>query len=317
MPVAIAASHVPPMEVYLPVAEMSVHWLVILGMSYAVGFLSGMFGVGGGFLLTPLMIFYGIPPTVAVATTASQITASSLSGVLAHWRRRTVDIKMGVVLAGGGIVGTAAGVFLFAAVRRMGQIDFLISASYVMLLGTIGGLMLNESVRTLISARRGKSAPARPSQHNWIFHLPIKMRFRVSKLYISAIPLLALGFAVGLLSAVMGVGGGFIAVPVMIYLFRMPTNVVVGTSMFLLLFVTAAATVLHAVGNYSVDIVLALVLIVGGVLGVQYGVRAGASLRGEQLRFLLAALVLAVAARLLFDLVITPDDLFTVTVNLS
>ncbi len=304
------------MEIYLPIAEMSVHWLVVLGMGFGVGFLSGMFGIGGGFLLTPLLIFYGIPPGVAVATTASQISAVTFSGVLAHWRRRSVDLKMGAVMICGGLAGTAAGVFLFSVLRRMGQSEFSVSASYVILLGAVGGLMLNESVRTLRAARNGDSAFGRkPGQHNWIHGLPLKMRFRESRLYISAIPVVALGFVVGVLAAIMGVGGAFLMVPVMIYMLRMPTNVVIGTSLFQVLFVTAAATVLHAVDNYTVDIVLALFLILGGVIGVQYGVRAGAKLRGEQLRFLLAVLVLAVAVRLFFEMVATPADLFSIAVG--
>jgi len=304
------------MEIYLPIAEMSVHWLIILGMGYGVGFLSGMFGIGGGFLLTPLLIFSGIPPGVAVATTASQISAVTFSGVMAHWRRRTVDLKMGGVMLAGGLFGTVLGVYVFGVLRRMGQSEFLVSASYVILLGSVGVLMLNEAVRTVYAARTGQPAPGRkPGQHNWIHGLPFKMRFRESRLYISAIPPLALGFVVGVLSAIMGVGGAFLMVPVMIYMLRMPTNVVVGTSLFQVLFVTAAATVLHAVNNYSVDIVLALFLILGGVVGVQYGVRVGAKLRGEQLRLLLAVLVLAVAGRLLYEMVVTPADLYSVMVG--
>jgi len=298
------------MEIYLPIAEMSVHWLIVLGMGFGVGFLSGVFGIGGGFLLTPLLIFYGIPPGVAVATTASQVTSATFSGVISHWRRGSVDLKMGTVMVGAGLVGTAVGVFLFSVLRRMGQSEFLVSASYVILLGSVGGLMLTESVRTL---RAGGSAGGRkPGQHSWIHGLPLKMRFRQSRLYISAIPVLALGFVVGVLSAIMGVGGAFLMVPVMIYVLKMPTNVVIGTSLFQVFFVTAAATVLHAVDNYTVDIVLALFLILGGVFGVQYGVRVGAKLRGEQLRFFLALLVLAVAARLFVDMVATPADLYSV-----
>jgi hypothetical protein len=304
------------MEIYLPIAEMSVHWLVILGMGFAVGYLSGMFGVGGGFLLTPLLLFYGIPPSVAVATTASQVTAVTFSGVLAHWRRRTVDLMMGLVMLVGGLFGTALGVYAFGVLRRMGQSEFAVSASYVILLGAVGGLMLNESVRTLRAARLGQSVGGRkPGQHNWIHKLPFKLRFRQSRLYISAIPPLALGFVVGVLSAIMGVGGGFLMVPVMIYVLRMPTNVVIGTSLFQVLFVTAAATVLHAVDNHNVDIVLGLFLILGGVIGVQFGVKTGAKLRGEQLRLLMAILVLVVAGQLLIEMVARPDDLYSVTVG--
>ncbi len=303
------------MEIYLPIAQMSVHWLVILGMGFGVGFLSGMFGIGGGFLLTPLLIFYGIPPGVAVATTASQVSGVTFSGVLTHWKRRTVDFKMGAVMMSGGLTGTAVGVFLFSVFRRMGQSDFTISASYVILLGSVGAIMLNESIRSWRANRTGRRGRRRPGQHNWIHGLPFKMRFRQSRLYISAIPPIILGFVVGVLSAIMGVGGAFLMVPVMIYLLRMPTNIVVGTSMFQVLFVTATAVILHAVDNHTVDILLGMVLIIGGVLGVQYGVKVGAKLRGEQLRFWLAILVLSVAARLLYAMVVRPADLYTLTVG--
>jgi uncharacterized membrane protein YfcA len=304
------------MELYLPIAEMSVHWLVILGMGAAVGFLSGVFGIGGGFLLTPLLIFAGIPPGVAVATTASQVSASTFSGVVAHWRQKTLDIKMGAVMLAGGLSGTALGVYIFGLLRAMGQSEFSVALSYVLLLGSVGSLMLAESIRTIRDIKSGKRAGIRkPGQHNWIHGLPFKLRFRRSRLYISVFPPLLLGFIVGVLSAIMGVGGGFIMVPVMIYLLKMPTNVVVGTSLFQVLFVTAAATILHAVDNYTVDIMLAFLLIIGGVIGVQFGVRAGAKLRGEQLRFLLALLTLAIAVRLFFSLVVTPHDIFSMTLG--
>ena len=304
------------MEIYLPIAEMSVHWLVILGMGASVGFLAGMFGVSGGFLLTPLLIFYGIPPGVAVATTASHMTASAMSGALTQWRRRALDLKMGAVMIAGGIVGTVLGVFLFGLIRRAGQIELMVSASYVVMLGTIGGLMLNEAARTLIAVRSGKDGSGRkPGQHNWIHGLPLKMRFRESRLYISVIPPALLGVAAGVMSAIMGVGGGFMLVPAMIYLLRMPTNVVLGTSLLQILFVTVASTVLHSVSDFSVDIVLAGLLILGGVVGTQFGLRVGAKLRGEELRLLLALLVLAVALRLLFGLVATPSELYTVSVG--
>jgi uncharacterized membrane protein YfcA len=304
------------MEIYLPIAEMSVHWLIILAMGGAVGFLSGMFGVGGGFLLTPLLIFYGVPSEVAVATTASHITASSMAGALAHWKRRAVDFTMAGVLLCGGLVGTSFGVWLLKLLREAGQSELVVSGGYVILLGTVGGLMLRESLEAVRATRSGNPLPSRPAQHhNWIHGLPLKMRFRQSRLYISVIPPLALGFAVGILSAIMGVGGGFILVPAMIYLLRMPTGVVMGTSFVQILCVTAATTVLQAASNYNVDILLAAVLILGGVVGVQFGVRIGAQLRGEQLRLLLAILVLAVGARLLIDLVVTPADIFSVTVE--
>ena len=301
------------MEIYLPIAEMSVHWLIILGMGAAIGFLSGLFGVGGGFLLTPLLIFYGVPASVAVATTASHITASSISGAITQWRKRALDLKMGAVMAAGGLAGTVFGVWLFGVLRRSGQMDLVVSSSYVILLGTVGGLMLKESLAALRTYRSGGASPARRSgQHLWMHGLPMKMRFRESRLYISIIPPLVIGFFVGVLSAIMGVGGGFVIVPAMIYLLRMPTNVVMGTSLFQIIIVTAATTILQATSNIAVDIVLAFFLIIGGVIGAQFGVRAGERLRGEQLRLLLALLVLAVAARLLFGLIVEPSDLFSI-----
>jgi uncharacterized membrane protein YfcA len=276
-----------------------------------------MFGVGGGFLMTPLLVFYGIPPGIAVATQASHITASSVSGALAHFRRQGVDIKMGAVLLTGGLLGSVIGVYLFALLRSLGQIEFVVTASYVVLLGTIGGLMLNESLRTIRQTRETATpAPARSrAQHLWIHGLPLKMRFRRSKLYISVIPPLILGFTVGALTAILGVGGGFLLVPAMIYWLRMPTNVVVGTSQFQILFVTAATTVLHATTNHTVDLVLALLLVLGAAVGVQFGVRTGSRLRGEELRALLAILVVAVAFRLLLELVARPDDLYSLVMG--
>jgi uncharacterized protein len=301
------------MELYLPVAEISVNWAMILGMGAAVGFLSGMFGVGGGFLMTPLLVFYGIPPDIAVATQASHITASSLSGALAQWKRRSVDVKMGAVLLSGGLSGTLIGVYLFGLLQELGQIELAVNGGYVILLGSIGALMLNESVRAVLAARRGESRPAtRARQHLWIHGLPLKTRFRTSHLYISVIPPIVLGLIVGVLTAVLGIGGGFILIPAMIYLLRMPTNVVVGTSQFQILFVTAATTVLHAASDRTVDIVLAFLLIAGGSIGVQFGVKAGSQLRGEELRALLAILVVGVALRLLVGLVTTPEDLYSI-----
>src|ERR1700704_1432277 len=301
------------MEVYLPVAELSVNWAMILGVGAAVGFLSGMFGVGGGFLMTPLLVFYGIPPGIAVATQASHITAASLSGALAQWRRQAVDFKMGAILLGGGITGSVLGVYVFRLLRELGQIELVVSGSYVVLLGSIGALMLNESVRTIRAARSGTAPPpVKLHQHSWIHGLPLKMRFRRSKLYISVIPPVVLGTLVGVLTAIMGVGGGFIMIPAMIYLLKMPTNIVVGTSQFQILFVTAAATILHAASDQTVDIVLAFLLVLGGVVGVQFGVRAGSQLRGEQVRALLAILVVAVALRLLLGLVRTPEDIYSI-----
>ncbi len=301
------------MTIYLPIAELSVNIFVILGMGAAVGFLSGMFGVGGGFLITPLLIFYNIPPAVAVATGANQVVASSVSGALAHFRRGTVDIKLGCMLLIGGLLGATAGVQLFLMLRRMGQLDLIISLLYVVFLGTIGGLMLLESVNSIRRAARNEPVSARrPGQHNWIHRLPLKMRFKRSKLYLSVIPVLVLGFAIGVLTSVMGVGGGFIMVPAMIYLLRVPTNVVIGTSLFQIIFVTAFTTIVQATTNYAVDIVLAGLLMIAGVIGAQYGVRVGQRMRGEQLRAGLALLVLAVGIRLGLNLVLPPDEIYSI-----
>lgn len=287
---------------------------VLLGMGAAVGFLSGLFGVGGGFLITPLLIFYNIPPAIAVATGANQVIASSVSGALVHFKRRTLDIKLGTLLVAGGLIGSLIGIYVFSWLRELGQLDLIVSILYVFFLGTVGGLMLVESWKTL---RRNKSgaAPIRKSgHHNWIHRLPFKMRFRASMIYVSIIPVLGIGFFIGILSSVMGVGGGFIMVPALIYILRVPTNVVVGTSLFQITFVTAFTTVMQATTNQSVDIVLAFLLMVGGVIGAQYGARAGQKLRGEQLRLLLALMVLAVALRLGYDLFIRPDNLFTISI---
>ena len=301
------------MEIYLPIADMSVQWIVILGMGLGVGFLSGLFGVGGGFLLTPLLVFYGIPSGVAVATTLSHITASSISGAIAQWKKRAIDFKMAGVMMLGGLFGTGAGVWLFAIMRHAGQMDLVVSLTYVPMLGIIGGIMLDESVKTLRAQARG-NAPTRihAVNHVWIHGLPFKVRFRQSRLYISVIPPLVIGFLVAAMSAIMGIGGGFILVPAMIYLLRMPTNVVIGTSLVQIIGVAVITTMLQATSNYAVDIVLAAILVVGGVVGAQFGVRAGAELRGEQLRLLLALLVLAVAARLLWGPLVTPSDLYSV-----
>ena len=303
------------MLIYLPIAEISVDIFLLLMLGGGVGFLSGLFGVGGGFLMTPLLIFIGIPATVAVGSEAAQIVAASVSGVIAHMRRGNVDFRMGAVLLVGGIVGSTLGVQLFKILQTLGQIDLVISLAFVIVLGTIGSLMLVESIRSLhrrAQVKRSGAAPAhRLHQHNWIHGLPLKMRFPRSKLYISAVAPFGIGAFVGVLSALMGVGGGFIMVPAMIYLLGMPTSVVIGTSLFQIVFVTANVTFLQAWQNFTVDIFLALLLLVGGVVGAQFGARMGAKLRGEQLRGLLAVLVLTVALKLLFDLVATPDDLYS------
>ncbi|MCC5972520.1 MAG: sulfite exporter TauE/SafE family protein [Rubellimicrobium sp.] len=298
------------MQLYLPIAEVSINALLILGLGGLVGVLSGMFGVGGGFLITPLLFLAGIPPAFAVATAASQIVASSFSGLLAHLKRRNVDMRMGLVLLAGGLIGSAIGVTIFNILKAAGQVDLLVKLCYVVFLGTVGGLMLSESLRALMRAKAG--APPRRRRHNWIHSLPFKMKFRVSGLYLSVIPPLAVGFLVGILAAIMGVGGGFIMVPAMIYLLGMPTKVVIGTSLFQILFVTAFTTLLHATTNFTVDIVLALLLIVGGVVGAQVGTRLGARLRAEQLRALLAVLVLVVCLQLALDLLLPPAELYSI-----
>ncbi|WP_132308522.1 sulfite exporter TauE/SafE family protein [Martelella mediterranea] len=301
------------MMIYLPIAELSVNIFIILGMGAAVGFLSGMFGVGGGFLMTPLLIFYNIPPVVAVATGASQVVASSVSGTLTHFRRGTLDMKLGTVLLCGGLVGATLGIWVFSLLRALGQLDLVISILYVVLLTSIGGLMLTESIRAIRrSANKQPTMVRRPGQHNWIHKLPIKMRFKKSKLYLSVIPVFLLGGSIGVLTSSLGIGGGFIMVPAMIYLLRIPTNIVVGTSLFQIIFVSAYTTVIQATTNFSVDIVLASILMISSVVGAQYGVRVGQKLRGEQLRALLALLILAVGVRLAFGLVVTPSDMFSV-----
>jgi uncharacterized membrane protein YfcA len=298
--------------IYLPIAELSVNLFVLLAMGAAVGFLSGMFGVGGGFLITPLLIFYNIPPAIAVATGANQVVASSFSGALSHMKRGTLDFKLGTVLLAGGVVGSTIGIYVFSILREMGQLDLFISLLYVVLLGTVGGLMLVESVRAIRRSRDGAAPTLKKSgQHNWIHRLPLKMRFRASKLFVSVIPVVGLGAGIGFLSSIMGVGGGFIMVPALIYLLKVPTNVVVGTSLFQIIFVAAYTTIVHATTNQTVDVVLAFMLMVGGVAGAQYGAKAGQRLRGEQLRALLALLVLAVALRLGFDLFVRPQSLYS------
>ncbi len=299
------------MQIYLPIAEMSVNMFLILGIGGAIGLLSGMFGVGGGFLMTPLLIFIGVPPAVAVGTEAAQIVASSVSGFTAHMRRGNVDFRMGAVLMVGGFVGSTLGVQLFKFLRGLGQIDLVISLSYVIILGLIGSLMLAEAVRTL-RRRAGSARRSKLHQHTWLDGLPLKLRFPRSKLYISALTPALVGALVGVLAAIMGVGGGFIMVPAMIYLLGMPTSVVVGTSLFQITLVTANVTFLQAYQNQTVDLFLASLLLVGGVIGAQFGAKIGTRLRGEQLRGLLALMVLGVAAKLLFDLLVQPTDLYSI-----
>ena len=300
------------MYIYLPIAEVSMHIAVIIGLGGGVGFLSGMFGVGGGFLMTPLLIFLGVPPAIAVSTEANQIVASSVSGVIAHWRRGNVDFKMGGILLAGGVVGSSLGVLLFSILRDIGQIDLVIKLSYVVFLGLIGGMMLLESIRAILRTRQAGARRGKLHQHNWLHGLPFKMRFRKSKLYISALLPFFLAAMVGVLSAIMGVGGGFILVPAMIYLLGMPTYVVIGTSLFQIIFVTANITVLQAVQTQTVDFVLAGLLLFGAVIGSQIGARFGTRLKGEQLRGLLALMVLGVSVKLGIELITTPVDVFAV-----
>ena len=299
------------MQLYLPIAEISVNIFLILGLGGLVGVLSGMFGVGGGFLITPLLFFVGIPPAVAVATSTNQIVASSFSALLAHLKRRTVDLRMGTVLLIGGLAGSSLGLVIFNTLRELGQVDLLVSLFYVVFLGVIGGLMLIESVNAILKARRPGGPRRTRKHHYWVHNLPLKIKFRVSGLYISVIPPLLVGVLVGILSAIMGVGGGFIMVPAMIYLLGMPTKVVIGTSLFQIIFVTGFTTLLHATTNYTVDVVLAVLLLVGGVIGAQIGTRIGARLKAEQLRILLAIMVLAVCGKLALDLLIMPSELYS------
>ena len=304
------------MQLYLPIAEVSVNIFLLLGLGGLVGLLSGMFGVGGGFLITPLLFFIGIPPAVAVATGANQVVASSVSGVLAQVRRRAVDFRMGMVLLAGGIIGSALGVWVFARLAAVGQVDLFVQLSYVLFLGLIGAMMLQESLRTMNRARKPGAPVRRAHVHTWVHNLPFKLKFRASGLYISVIPPMMVGAVVGFLAAIMGVGGGFIMVPAMIYILGMPTKVVVGTSLFQIIFVTAFTTLMHAVTSQTVDMLLAFVLIIGGVIGAQIGARIGLRLKAEQLRVLLSLLVLAVAGKIALDLLLTPAELYSVTPGL-
>lgn len=303
------------MDIYLPIAELPLNLFLILGMGGAVGFLSGLFGVGGGFLLTPLLIFTGITPAVAVATGASQIVASSVSGTLTYVRRGAVDFKLGGFLLVSGIAGSTLGVILFTALQRAGQLDLVISLSYVVFLGTIGGLMVLEAVRAVLASRSGTPRVLRrPGQHNWVHGLPFKVRFRRSRLYVSAIPILVLGLGIGFLGSILGIGGGIIMVPALIYLLKVPTSTVVGTTLLQTFGTMAFATVTHAVTNQSVDIVLGLALMVGSVIGSQLGARVGQKVRGETLRLMLGLLILGIGVRFAVELVIPPREPFSVTV---
>ncbi len=304
------------MQIYLPIAEVVVNALTLIGLGGVVGVMSGLFGVGGGFLITPLLFFIGIPPAIAVATGANQVVASSFSGVLAHLKRKTVDFRMGWVLLAGGLVGSSVGVVIFNMLERLGQVDLVVQLCYVVFLGLIGTMMFKESLGALRRAKAGPVKPARRNQHVWVHRWPWKVKFRASGLYISVWPPLMVGAAVGVLGAIMGVGGGFIMVPAMIYLLGMPTKVVIGTSLFQITFLSAYTTLMHAVFSNTVDIMLAVLLIVGGVIGAQIGANLGAKLRAEQLRILMAILVLAVCGRLALDLFLRPEELYSITQGL-
>ena len=300
------------MSIYLPIAEMNVNIVLIIFVGMIVGGLSGLFGVGGGFLMTPLLIFLGIPPVVAVGSEAPHVLASSVSGVIAHWRKKNVDFKMGFFLLIGGVVGSTIGVNLFKILSIFGQIDIVIQMLFVIFLGFIGFTMAFESAKTTIKKYRTTSSiRTKLHQHSWIHGLPFKLRFHRSKLYISAIPPIVIGFFVGLLSAMMGVGGGFIMIPAMVYILGMSTNVVVGTSLFQIIFVTANSTFFQAYLNQTVDIVLASLMIIGGVIGAQIGARLGTKLKAEYLRGILAILVLLVCAKIFTDMTLTPSELFS------
>ncbi|MDF2621616.1 MAG: hypothetical protein K0S00_4275 [Xanthobacteraceae bacterium] len=306
------------MTIYLPIAELPVNIFTLLALGIAVGFISGMFGVGGGFLMTPLLIFLGVPPAVAVASVSTHMAASSFSGTLTYLRRGLVDVHLALVLLAGGLTGTLGGVLTFMVLRRYGQLDLVIAITYIALLGTIGTLMVVESLRALLREWRGEQAAvARPGAHPLFLRLPFKMRFRQSHIYVSAIPVVAIGFSIGFLGALMGIGGGFLLVPALIYLLRVPTLTSVATALMLTLVTMAAAIVMHAVLNQTVDAVLGLVLMVGGTIGAQFGSRAGQSMKAENLRLLLGLLVLAVGIRVAVDQATKPADLYAVTIDES
>ena len=299
------------MDIYLPIAGMSVNALFMVALGFLVGLLSGMFGVGGGFLTTPLLIFYGIPPTVAVASATTQITGASVSGVAAHWRRGGVDLRMGAVMIAGGLIGSVIGATLFRALQNSGQIDLIIGFLYVLLLGSIGGLMLKDAM-TALGWLEPDEVKQQPRHNKWVASLPLRWRFYASGLYVSPLAPLALGFVAGMLTVLLGVGGGFILVPAMIYLLGMAARVVIGTSLVMILAVSAVTTVVHAVTTQSVDIVLAGLLLIGGVVGAQYGARLTTRLNPDLLRLALAVIILLVALRMALGLAWRPDEIYTV-----
>jgi uncharacterized membrane protein YfcA len=303
-------------QIYLPIADLPVNMFLILAMGLAVGFISGMFGIGGGFLMTPLLIFVGVNPGVAVASVASHIAASSSSGAITYWRRNAIDPPLALMLLAGGVLGTAVGVWLFTILRALDQLDLMIGVSYVTLLSVVGGLMVLESLRAIVRARAGRPVVLRrPGSHTWLHGLPFKLRFKRSKIYVSVIPIWIIGFAIGFIGAIMGIGGGFLLVPMLIYFLRVPTATVIGTSMVLTLVTMASATVMHAVTNHLVDAVLALILMIGGVIGAQFGTRAGHKMKGEWLRLLLGLLVLLVGLRFAYQLMAQPQDIYSIRIE--
>jgi len=304
------------MPIYMPIAEISLDIFLLIALGLGVGVLSGMFGIGGGFILTPMLIMLGVPALVAVGTGAAQVAATSAAGAVGHWRNGNVDLRMGSLLIGGGVLGSISGVGLQVFLKSIGQLEFFIAMTYVIMLGTIGLLMLIESLRALRATTAERlGAPAQHGGHHTrLQRLPIKMRFPTSKIYASAIPPLAIGLLVGWLTAIMGIGGGFLLVPALIYVLRIPTRIAIGTSIFQIIFVTAITTALQSVQNQNVDLMLGLPLMIGGVVGAQQGLRFAQRIKAEQLRILLAVLVLAVAVKMAFGLVLTPSDLFTIEV---
>jgi len=304
------------LAIYLPIADLPVSIFVLLALGLAVGFVSGMFGVGGGFLMTPLLIFLGVSPGVAVASVATHITASSFSGTISYWRRRAVDIQMAMALLTGGLLGTSSGIWLFAMLRSLGQLDLMISFSYLILLTMVGGLMVMESVRSILRQRQNKPSLLRRSggAHTWVHGLPLKFRFRRSKIYISVIPVFGIGYVIAVIGVIMGIGGGFLLVPMLIYVLRVPTATVIGTAAVLTTATMALATVMHALTNHLVDAILALVLMTGGVIGAQFGARSAQNLAPERLRFLLGFLILAVGFRFGYELITPPDHVYAIRV---
>ncbi len=301
------------MQIYLPIANLPVDVFLIFGMGLAVGFISGMFGIGGGFLLTPLLIFIGISPAVVVASVAPQIAASSATGFLVYWRRKSIDLALGSMLLIGGGIGTFLGVTVFTVLREFGQLDLLISLSYLTLLSIVGTLLITESLQAMNRARQGKRADLRKAgAHTWLHGLPLKRRFRRSRIYVSLIPVWGIGIIIGFIGAILGIGGGFILVPMLIYLLRVPTVTVIGTSMMLTLVTMLAATIMHAVANHLVDVMLSGTLMIGGVIGAQFGAQASQKMRGERLRLLLGLLVLAVGMRFAWQLIVPPQDIFSI-----